>query len=43
LAGAVLVLPHAAPADLWHDLTAFEVCVRMAAQTFGVMPARNPD
>jgi nucleoside 2-deoxyribosyltransferase len=31
LRGAPLVLPRAKPADIWHDLTAFEVCVRMAA------------
>jgi hypothetical protein len=32
LYGAPLVLPRAKPADIWHDLTAFEVCVRMAAE-----------
>jgi hypothetical protein len=25
------VTPPQAPADVWHDLTAFETCVRMAA------------
>jgi nucleoside 2-deoxyribosyltransferase len=29
--GAALVLPRQAPANIWHDLTAFEVCVGMAA------------
>ena len=29
--GAPLVLPRERPADIWHDLTAFEVCVVMAA------------
>jgi nucleoside 2-deoxyribosyltransferase len=31
LYGAPLVLPHEKPKDIWHDLTAFEVCVGMAA------------
>jgi nucleoside 2-deoxyribosyltransferase len=31
LHGAPLVLPNARPADIWHDLTAFEACVRLAA------------
>jgi nucleoside 2-deoxyribosyltransferase len=29
--GCPLVTPTRAPADIWHDLTAFETCVRMAA------------
>jgi nucleoside 2-deoxyribosyltransferase len=32
LHGHALVTPKQAPADLWHDLTAFEVCVRLAAE-----------
>ena len=32
LHGCALVTPRQAPADLWHDLTAFEACVRMAAE-----------
>ena len=32
LHGAPLVLPRERPADIWHDLTAFEVCVGMAAK-----------
>ena len=31
LHGARLVTPRQAPADLWHDLTAFEACVMLAA------------
>jgi nucleoside 2-deoxyribosyltransferase len=31
LYGAALVLPREMPADIWHDLTAFEVCVGMAS------------
>jgi nucleoside 2-deoxyribosyltransferase len=30
--GAPLVVPREKPADVWHDLTAFEVCVAMAAK-----------
>jgi nucleoside 2-deoxyribosyltransferase len=32
LHGSPLVLPDAKPADIWHDLAAFEVCVRLAAR-----------
>jgi len=32
LHGAPLVTPRTAPADLWHDLAAFESCVQIAAQ-----------
>ncbi len=31
LYGAPLVLPREKPADIWHDLTSFEVCVALAA------------
>lgn len=31
LHGAPLVTPRTAPADIWHDLTAFESCVQIAA------------
>jgi nucleoside 2-deoxyribosyltransferase len=31
LYGAPLVLPREKPVDIWHDLTAFELCVAMAA------------
>ncbi len=30
LHGCALVTPRQAPADIWHDLAAFEACVRMA-------------
>jgi nucleoside 2-deoxyribosyltransferase len=32
LHGAPLVLPRMRPDDIWHDLTAFELCVAMAAK-----------
>lgn len=32
LHGCALVTPRQAPVDIWHDLTAFETCVRMAAR-----------
>ncbi len=35
LHGAPLVTPHARPADIWHDLTSFEACVRLAAAKLG--------
>jgi nucleoside 2-deoxyribosyltransferase len=31
LHGCALVTPRALPGDIWHDLTAFEACVRAAA------------
>jgi nucleoside 2-deoxyribosyltransferase len=31
LHGCPLVTPRQLPADIWHDLTAFETCVRLAA------------
>ena len=31
LHGAALVTPREMPADIWHDLTSFEACVRLAA------------
>ena len=40
LHGCALVGPRQAPADLWHDLTAFEVCVRMAAERLGSVHSR---
>ncbi|HLG80526.1 MAG TPA: nucleoside 2-deoxyribosyltransferase [Bradyrhizobium sp.] len=30
--GCELVVPRQAPADIWHELTAFETCVRLAAE-----------
>lgn len=35
LHGSPLVLPRERPADIWHDLTAFETCVRLAAVQLG--------
>lgn len=32
LHGCALVTPRKAPADVWRDLTAFEACVRLAAE-----------
>ncbi len=32
LYGAPLVLPRETPGDVWHDLTTFEACVRLAAE-----------
>jgi nucleoside 2-deoxyribosyltransferase len=32
--GAPLVLPRERPQNIWHDLTAFELCVAMAAKRF---------
>jgi nucleoside 2-deoxyribosyltransferase len=34
LCGCPLVTPRQKPGDIWHDLTAFETCVRMAAKRF---------
>ncbi|MBT2826952.1 nucleoside 2-deoxyribosyltransferase, partial [Staphylococcus coagulans] len=31
LHGCPLVTPAATPVDAWHDVAAFEACVRMAA------------
>ena len=38
--GCALVTPKHAPAYVWHDLTAFEICVRMAAERLAI--ARAP-
>jgi nucleoside 2-deoxyribosyltransferase len=40
LHGCALVTPKQAPADLWHDLAAFEACVRLAAARAAAAPAR---
>ena len=40
LHGCALVTPSQAPADIWHDLSAFETCVRLAAGRLGAAPAR---
>jgi nucleoside 2-deoxyribosyltransferase len=36
LHGCPLVAPRQMPDDIWHDLTAFEMCVRLAAKQFRV-------
>ena len=35
LHGSPLVTPRARPDDIWHDLTSFEACVRLAAGKVG--------
>jgi nucleoside 2-deoxyribosyltransferase len=35
LHGCALVVPQTAPKDIWHDLTSFEACVRLAAGRAG--------
>jgi nucleoside 2-deoxyribosyltransferase len=40
LYGCALVMPKQAPADPWHDLAAFEACVRLAAERAAAAPAR---
>jgi nucleoside 2-deoxyribosyltransferase len=37
--GCALVTPKHAPADGWHDLDAFETCVRMAAERLAITRA----
>jgi len=36
LHGCALVRPRQRPADIWRDLAAFEICVRLAAARLGV-------
>jgi len=43
LHGCTLVTPPQAPADIWHDLTAFETCVRLATARLGSAPSRVSD
>src|SRR5580704_9575769 len=40
LHGCALVTPRLPPADIWHDLAAFETCVRMAAERLAAPDAR---
>ena len=42
LHGCPLVTPRQAAADIWHDLDAFEICVRMAAERLASTHARAP-
>ena len=41
LHGCALVTPRQQPADIWHDLTAFEACVRMAAERLAASNRRH--
>ena len=41
LYGCALVTPQRMPADIWHDLTAFETCVKLAAERMASPPARG--
>jgi nucleoside 2-deoxyribosyltransferase len=36
LYGCSLVVPRQRPAEVWRDLNAFETCVRIAAERFGI-------
>jgi nucleoside 2-deoxyribosyltransferase len=38
--GFALVMPRQKPADIWHDLSAFEACVRMAAKRLAASQPR---
>jgi nucleoside 2-deoxyribosyltransferase len=40
LHGCALVTPRQAVADIWHDLGAFETCVRMVAERLVSTPTR---
>ena len=40
LHGCAVVTPRQASAGIWHDLTAFELCVQMAAERLAASPAR---
>jgi nucleoside 2-deoxyribosyltransferase len=42
LHGFPLLMPSEAPADLWHDLTAFEACVELAAQRLSLSATGTP-
>jgi nucleoside 2-deoxyribosyltransferase len=39
LHGCALVVPRQQPDDIWHDLTSFEACVRLAADRLAAAPA----
>jgi hypothetical protein len=40
LHGVPLITPSRRPDDPWHDLSAFEVCVRLAAERLSAQAAR---
>jgi hypothetical protein len=41
IGGCALITPREKPADIWHDLTAFEACVRAAAARFAAVPPKG--
>ena len=41
LHGCALVTPQRMPADIWHDFTAFETCVKLAAERMASQPSRG--
>jgi nucleoside 2-deoxyribosyltransferase len=41
LYGCALVTPREKPADIWHDLTAFETCVRAAAERLAAVRSKG--
>lgn len=43
LHGCTLVVPRKRPTDIWRDLSAFEICVGMAAEQLGVSRRRGRD
>ena len=43
LHGCALVTPRERPADIWHDLTAFESCLRLAAERLASPRTRVSD
>jgi nucleoside 2-deoxyribosyltransferase len=43
LHGCTLVTPRQMPDDVWHDLTAFETCLRMAAKRLAAAPTPASD
>ncbi len=42
LHGCALVTPREKPTDIWHDLTAFEACVRAASERLAATPKITP-
>ena len=41
LHGCPLIAPRLPPLDPWHDLAAFEACVRLAAERLSSRPKRR--
>jgi hypothetical protein len=42
LHGFSLIAPRLPPLDPWHDLTAFEACVRLVAERLAPPPKPRP-